>query len=368
MPIQAVCECGKKFQAKDEYEGRRAICPSCKREFIFQAAGLPVFEEVLRSTPIISTARVDDDDDHCQPEAKPEDPAPRPFWKDPVVVIGAVVPLTILAVFFCYLYYEHRTKEFHWRVYALKLETDDLVKSRQSRAALDKCEEILDTIGDPTKADAKMRGYAELVTKTRDELQAVVQGEMEEQEAIRKAIAAAEAKLVTDAKGYAEVNLRVVYQRDESVDFIKIQKTDFRAIKNDQRKIPWLWEATFAFSIVYRNSEIGIHKQSSSHIWRSVFQSTPDGHGGECWREITESRLGKTIRHHFGRSEWTSDFRSAVLARWLEAFQKYNEEVANSSGLSESDKQNSLKEKKAAVAAVLQITTDELQEILEATD
>jgi hypothetical protein len=43
MAIRAVCECGKKFEAKDEYEGRRAICPSCKREFVFQRGGIPVF-------------------------------------------------------------------------------------------------------------------------------------------------------------------------------------------------------------------------------------------------------------------------------------------------------------------------------------
>jgi hypothetical protein len=175
MAIQAVCECGKKFQARDEYEGRRAICPACKREFIFQAAGLPVFEEVPTSAPAIPPDQVDDDDEHCQPEPKPEDPAPRPFWKDPVVVIGAAVPLTILAVFFCYLYYEHRTREFHRRVYALKLETDDLVKSRQSRAALDKCEEILDLVGDSTTADVKMRGYADLARKTKDHLRLAVQ-------------------------------------------------------------------------------------------------------------------------------------------------------------------------------------------------
>ena len=33
MPIEVVCECGKKFQARDEYAGRRGLCPACKRIF-----------------------------------------------------------------------------------------------------------------------------------------------------------------------------------------------------------------------------------------------------------------------------------------------------------------------------------------------
>jgi hypothetical protein len=53
MAITAVCACGKRFSARDEYEGRRAICPACKREFIFQAAGIPIFEEVRSESAVI---------------------------------------------------------------------------------------------------------------------------------------------------------------------------------------------------------------------------------------------------------------------------------------------------------------------------
>jgi hypothetical protein len=62
MSIHAVCECGKRFKAKDEYEGRRAICPSCRREFIFQRGGIPVFEEVRTESaemPISTASHVD---------------------------------------------------------------------------------------------------------------------------------------------------------------------------------------------------------------------------------------------------------------------------------------------------------------------
>jgi hypothetical protein len=53
MSIHAVCECGKRFKARDEYEGRRAICPACRREFIFQRGGIPVFEEVRPESAVM---------------------------------------------------------------------------------------------------------------------------------------------------------------------------------------------------------------------------------------------------------------------------------------------------------------------------
>jgi hypothetical protein len=36
MAIRFTCECGKEFRAKDEYAGRRAICPACQRQFVIQ--------------------------------------------------------------------------------------------------------------------------------------------------------------------------------------------------------------------------------------------------------------------------------------------------------------------------------------------
>jgi hypothetical protein len=35
MAIEAICSCGKKFRAKNDYVGRRAICSACHREFRF---------------------------------------------------------------------------------------------------------------------------------------------------------------------------------------------------------------------------------------------------------------------------------------------------------------------------------------------
>ncbi len=185
MSIRAVCECGKRFEARDEYEGRRAICPSCRREFVFQREGIPVFHELVDAQPPPLPPSVHDDEPSLEPEQQAK--AKRPFWKDPIVVIGTVIPVSILAVFFGFLIYEHKTKEFHRRVYELKLEIDGLVISGQSRAALDKCEEILKVIGDPMTADIKMHGYVVVICEIRDRLDRAVQAEIKQAEAARQA-------------------------------------------------------------------------------------------------------------------------------------------------------------------------------------
>jgi hypothetical protein len=99
MPIKVTCECGKRFQANDEYEGRRAICPSCRREFVFQRPGTPVFHEVTEPPPF-PAIRTEEDE---EPERGDSTQVRQPFWKDPIIVIGAAVPLLILVGFTVYL-------------------------------------------------------------------------------------------------------------------------------------------------------------------------------------------------------------------------------------------------------------------------
>lgn len=103
VSIKAVCECGKKFQARDEFEGRRAICPACKREFIFQAAGIPIFEEATESAP----AKTDIGKELSCPDAAAVPPAGTPFWRNPIIVFGWVTPMLALFAFCVYLAWPH---------------------------------------------------------------------------------------------------------------------------------------------------------------------------------------------------------------------------------------------------------------------
>jgi hypothetical protein len=191
MSIRAVCECGKKFEAKDEYEGRRAICPSCKREFVFQRAGIPIFQEVLELPPPLPV-RVDDDDDQCLPESPPAPEPSRPFWKDPIVVIGATVPILILCIFFGYLALDYRTKALHRRVYSLKLTVDRSLASGNVRQAFDYCQQILKEAGSPESQDAKIKGYAEFAKSIQDELYPKVKSVLDQEESDRQTQAKAD--------------------------------------------------------------------------------------------------------------------------------------------------------------------------------
>jgi hypothetical protein len=95
MSIKAVCECGKKFQAKDEYEGRRAICPSCRREFVFQRDGLPVFHEIIEPSPIQTEVE--------KPEPEETTATRQRFWKEPIIAFGWGIPVLAFVGFCEYL-------------------------------------------------------------------------------------------------------------------------------------------------------------------------------------------------------------------------------------------------------------------------
>ena len=133
MSIVFSCPCGKDFNAKIELAGKRALCPQCRREFVIpnqsvfgsiEPTALADPPEPTPNMPPVFAVPVSDATiRHIQPED-----APRPFYRDPIIVVGATIPTLILTAFFGYLYFEHRTKEYHRRVYALKLEADSLEK------------------------------------------------------------------------------------------------------------------------------------------------------------------------------------------------------------------------------------------------
>jgi hypothetical protein len=63
MAIEAICECGKKFRAKDDYAGRMTTCSSCHREFRFPVTSA---SEPFASVPIptgLSQIQIEDEDD-----------------------------------------------------------------------------------------------------------------------------------------------------------------------------------------------------------------------------------------------------------------------------------------------------------------
>jgi hypothetical protein len=109
--MKYTCECGKQFKAKDEHAGRRAICPACRREFRFPVPSFAGSDESPDLIPSVLSRIVTDEGSHPeQPETdepKGEGKSRRPFWKDPIVLIGTAGPTLILVVFFIYLAWQH---------------------------------------------------------------------------------------------------------------------------------------------------------------------------------------------------------------------------------------------------------------------
>ncbi len=99
MSITAHCTCGKKFKARDEYAGRRAICTVCRREFVFP---LPIAPKQVPPLvePNPSPASVVE---QVIAEENPSLQGSRPWWKDKIIVYGGGVPLLGLAVFLGFL-------------------------------------------------------------------------------------------------------------------------------------------------------------------------------------------------------------------------------------------------------------------------
>jgi hypothetical protein len=60
MSIAYTCECGKRFRAKDERAGQRAMCPKCHREFRFPVLSEPDITPLMPSE--FSQVQIEEED------------------------------------------------------------------------------------------------------------------------------------------------------------------------------------------------------------------------------------------------------------------------------------------------------------------
>jgi hypothetical protein len=313
MAIEFRCECGKRFQAADEYEGRRAICPKCRQEFIFQRGGIPVFHEVPTEVPPLQV-EIDSADDCYQPAQAAQETPVRPFWKDPVVIGGSIIPVAVLSAFFVYLYREHQTKEFHRHVYELKVEADALAKSGQTFVAMDRYEDVMAAIGDPSTADSKMRGYHGVAIMARDKIRMAIAAKNAQEEADRKANAdaamaeaerrakaASEPLAIEDMPVAAEMFITLLIsgalKESPKVANFKISSVDVEHMPDDPRKLSWIWKGTLTVALAMRSPRPGSVPRKSSVNLISLFRYAPDGRSpGEFWRESVDFLTGEKRR------------------------------------------------------------------------
>jgi hypothetical protein len=109
MAIEVACQCGKRFGVAGEYAGKRIRCPGCRGAVLVPFVNVFVPKTTDEPAPEVAPAAT---------------PPKRPFWRDPVVLIGGSVPTLILAIFFGYLHHEKQEQEFRDRIYGWKAKAD----------------------------------------------------------------------------------------------------------------------------------------------------------------------------------------------------------------------------------------------------
>jgi hypothetical protein len=113
MSIKVACECGRVVVTRDGYAGKWVRCPACRTALM-----IPV------SVPV-------------------PDGTKRSAWKDPIVVVGSLVPTAVVVGFAFYLYRDWSDRDFSRRVTVAKAAADKLATTGNVVRAVEAYERIL---------------------------------------------------------------------------------------------------------------------------------------------------------------------------------------------------------------------------------
>jgi hypothetical protein len=216
MSIDFSCVCGKRYRAEDRHAGKRWICPACNRELFVPGGAQPPplpspVEVAASSVERAKPARPPEDQQSYELGSQPSREQSRPFWKDPVVVVGAAVPTLILVCFFTYLAVDYSARAFRERVHALREEADSLSAS-QYRSAFEKYEKILAMTRGWGAGDRELSDDIALARKAHDRLYPGVKRELEREQAELRAKQEAEQRAKQEAERLAAVPKRPVVE------------------------------------------------------------------------------------------------------------------------------------------------------------
>ena len=256
MPIEITCECGKRFRAKDEYAGRWGTCPACRREFMVPAPtdlgqvdiakpqddgrGPPVTEVGLPIDLQISLSLTE----HQTPKAVASQPG-RPFSRDPVVVIGAAVPTTILMTFFGFL----------------------ALRSGVFQSNLKPIATAPPPYADITEQVAhEQSSFADVVNPTPAE---VLQWR-------------------SHAHSRAEKFVEMTFGGNEEIDHFDLLDIAVEPCAPDPRKVSWLWRTTIKVAVIF-NLDL-LRKPSTAHQYLLIglFRMVPPDNCTFYWWEMKQ--------------------------------------------------------------------------------
>ena len=187
MPIAFSCpSCLRAYSVRDDLAGRRVRCKGCDAEIAIPADPSPsVFVPVAPSVSLL--------DEPSWPAKG--DPGHRPFWKDPVFVIGAAVPAAVLIWFGSYLYIDRLRRQHVATILDLRAEADRSYKS-DPEAAFAAYGRLIVFAGDGDPHNESARQAIKSARRNRDTLWPQVRARIEAKKAAEE-----RQRLATEAAG-----------------------------------------------------------------------------------------------------------------------------------------------------------------------
>jgi hypothetical protein len=318
MAIEITCECGKRFRAKDEYAGRRGICPACRAEFSIPVPAAESTKPTASAPPPIASGESERERNGSIEQTT----AKRPIWKDPILVIGAAVPTTILMTFFGFL----------------------AVRSGMFQSNLTP----IATAPPPPYPDIteqvahEQLSFADVVNPTPAEV----------------------LRWRSHARYRAEKFVEMTFGGDEEIDHFDVLDITVEPCAPDPRKVSWLWRATIKVAVIF-NLDL-LRKPSTAHqyVLIGLFRMVPPDNCTYYWWEMQRADSPvPPARKHLVDSEWKGEFRSAVSRAWNNAMKRHGADVAAKRFSNDRDAGWAWLGHLDELATLLNITQDEVKEI-----
>lgn len=172
MHLTVCCPyCGRTGSLPDGYNHSSVKCPGCHNRFTIAESSNPQSGEPLSGRPgVVFAPPVESRGVPPETERQPAAGSRRPFWKDPVVFIGASIPTIILMTFFGYLHFQWSKEHLRQEIIRVKEQGDKYLAKRQNDHAFERYDSLLRWVGNSDPGDGQSRSALEIVRRTRDRL------------------------------------------------------------------------------------------------------------------------------------------------------------------------------------------------------
>ncbi|MDE2104705.1 MAG: hypothetical protein KGL39_46140 [Patescibacteria group bacterium] len=195
--IPVSCNCGFKSQVKDERAGRDVKCPVCGKAISVPLESLQI--DVATDEPLVDRSGAAN-----AVAIRAASSGRRPFYKDPIIVVGSAIPLTILIMFGVYLESRQSLSRLRENIVSLKTEGDALLAKGDDESAFNKYSDIVALAGSRDLEDEAAAARVEDARKARDQLGPKVKAKRDRQEAEARRLAKEKHELAERAARLAQ--------------------------------------------------------------------------------------------------------------------------------------------------------------------